>query len=109
MKSIRYLVGIIGLLLVWGVIASVVKVLVIYFISPGQGTFTIPGSSWNSWTWRDVPGNVLGAVAGIQSFRVSTREPREGSNKFKQGFTWGLGFVALILAAFVGYYLYQNL
>jgi hypothetical protein len=106
MKSIRYLVGIIGFLLVWGVIAAVVKVLVIYFISPGQHSFTIPG---NSWTWRDVPGNVLGVIAGIQSFRVSTRDPREGSNKFKQGFTWALGLGALILAAFVSYYLYQNL
>lgn len=98
-----------GFLLVWAVIASVIKVLVIYFISPGQHSFTIPGNSGNSWTWRDVPGNVLGAVAGIQSFRASTRDPREGSNKFRQGFTWALGLCALILAAFVGYYLYQNL
>jgi H+/Cl- antiporter ClcA len=106
MQSTRYVAGAIGFLLVWVVIAGVVKFLVIHFISPGHGAFFTPG---NDWTWRDIPGTLLGLVAGIQSFRASIREPQEGSNKLMRGFTWILGITALVLTVFVGIYLCQNL
>jgi hypothetical protein len=105
MKPVRYIVGAIGFLLVWAVIAAIVKVFIIHFLSPGNGAYSLPG---HSWTWRDVPGNLLGLVAGIQSFRMSVREP-ERSNNFMKVVTWAFGLGALALAVFVGYYLYQNL
>jgi len=105
MKPVRYIVGAIGFLLVWGFIAALTKIFVIHFISPGHGAFTMPGGGW---TWRDLPGNVLGLIAGVQSFRVSVREPRE-PNRWNRMFTWMLGLGVILLFVFVACFLYQTL
>jgi hypothetical protein len=105
MKPIRYLVGAVGFLLVWGFVAVVIKVLLIHFISPGHGAFEIPGDGW---AWLDLPGNTLGLLAGIQSFRASVRDS-EGSNKLSRIFTQLLALVALFLAVFASWVLYRYL
>lgn len=106
MKLIRYIVGAVGFLLVWGFVAAAVNVLVTFFISPGHHDFAGPGLGWN---WRDLPGHLLGLFAGIQSFRASVRVPQEKSSKAIQGFTWMLALIAFLLFVFVGCYLYLYL
>jgi hypothetical protein len=70
MQFIRYIVGAIGFLLVWFVVAVVIGFVVTFFIPPTNGEHTVIGIGFN---WRNLPGTILGLLAGIQSFRVSVR------------------------------------
>jgi hypothetical protein len=71
MLFVRYIVGIIGLLLVWFVVAVIVGVIVGMIFPPPDGQHIIfAGIGLN---WRSLPGTILGLLAGIQSFRVSVR------------------------------------
>ena len=73
MKPIRYVVGIIGFLLVWCVVAIVIG-LVMAFLFPPTGDRAMVGIGMD---WRNLPGTVLGLLAGVHSFRASIREPKE--------------------------------
>ena len=77
MKPVRYIVGAIGFLLVWFVVAVVVGLLVALVFPPPSGrAFTGIG-----WDWRNLPGTILGLLAGIQSFRASVRGPKKKDGK----------------------------
>jgi len=78
MKPIRYIVGAIGFLLVWLVVAVVVGFIVTFFIPPTDGHIVRLGIGMD---WRNLPGTILGLFAGIQSFRASVREPRKRDDK----------------------------
>ena len=72
MKAIRYIVGAIGFLLVWLVVAVVIGFLMVsIFPMPEGRAFVGIGLGW-----RSLPGTVLGLLAGVQSFRASVRGPR---------------------------------
>ena len=74
MKPIRYVVGIIGFLLVWFVVAIVVGFIVTFFIPPAPGQIVKLGIGFGiGLDWRNLPGTILGLFAGIQSFRASVR------------------------------------
>jgi hypothetical protein len=73
MKAGRYVVGAIGFLLAWLVVAFVVGGGVAMLFPPSSGGF-IAGFSLD---WRNLPGNVLGLLAGIQSYRASVRGPKK--------------------------------
>jgi hypothetical protein len=66
---IRYVVGAIGFLLVWFVVAVVVGV-VMCILFPPPGKIAMAGIGLD---WRNLPGTVLGLLAGIHSFRASVR------------------------------------
>jgi Na+/H+-dicarboxylate symporter len=74
MKLTRYIVGIIGFLLVWVVVAIIIGVIVALLFPPPPGDRFLVGVGMN---WRNLPGTVLGLLAGIQSFRASTRAPKK--------------------------------
>ena len=78
MKPSRYIVGAIGFLLVWLVVAVVVGFIVTFFIPPTDGHIVRLGIGMD---WRNLPGTILGLFAGIQSFRASVREPRKRDDK----------------------------
>ena len=78
MKPIRYIVGAIGFLLVWLVVAVVVGFIVTFFIPPTEGHTVRLGIGMD---WRNLPGTILGLFAGIQSFRASVREPKKKDDK----------------------------
>jgi hypothetical protein len=67
---VRYIVGIIGFLLVWFVVAVIVGVIVGMIFPPPSGGYIFAGIGLN---WQNLPGTILGLLAGIQSFRVSVR------------------------------------
>jgi hypothetical protein len=67
---VRYIVGIIGFLLVWFVVAVVVGFIITFFVPPANDERVALGIGLN---WRNLPGTILGLLAGIQSFRVSVR------------------------------------
>jgi hypothetical protein len=73
MKIIRYIVGVIGFLLVWFVIAVVVGfIMVLLFPRPGEHiAFVGIGLDW-----RNLPGEILGFFGGIGSFRASIKSNR---------------------------------
>jgi TRAP-type C4-dicarboxylate transport system permease small subunit len=71
MLAVRYIVGIIGFLLVWFVVAVVVGFGVTFFVPPANGEHIVLGIGFN---WRNLPGTILGLFAGIQSFRASVRK-----------------------------------
>ena len=73
MKPVRYIVGGIGFLFVWLVVAVVVGLGMAMLFPPGQGAF-IAGISLD---WRNLPGTILGLLAGVQSFRASIRDPKK--------------------------------
>ena len=73
MKPIRYVVGIIGFLMVWFVVAIVIGV-VMMLLFPQTGDRAMAGVGLD---WRNLPGTVLGLLAGVHSFRASIREPKE--------------------------------
>ena len=75
MKPIRYIVGAIGFLLVSFVVAMMVGFIVIFFFPPANGERVMLGLGLD---WRNLPGTVLGLLAGIQSFRASVRDPNKG-------------------------------
>jgi hypothetical protein len=70
MKIVRYCIGITGLLLVWFVVAVIVGFCISSLFPPPGGQFAV-GIGLD---WRNVPGAILGLLAGIQSFRASIRE-----------------------------------
>jgi uncharacterized membrane protein (DUF485 family) len=78
MKPIRYVVGVIGFLLVWFVVAVVVGFIVTFFVAPAHGETVKLGLGLD---WRNLPGTILGLLAGIQSFRASVREPKKKEGK----------------------------
>jgi hypothetical protein len=78
MKPIRYVVGVIGFLLVWFVVAVVVGLVVTFFFPPAHGEMVRLGIGLQ---WRNLPGDILGLLAGIQSFRASVREPKKNDAK----------------------------
>ena len=78
MKPIRYIVGVIGFLLVWFVVAVIIGWIVTFFIPPASGERVILGIGLD---WRNLPGTILGLFAGIQSFRASVRDPRKKFDK----------------------------
>jgi hypothetical protein len=72
MKAFRYVVGAVGFLLVWLVVAvGVGLITALIFPSPGSRAFAGIGLDW-----RNFPGTILGLLAGIQSFRASVRGPK---------------------------------
>ena len=77
MKPVRYIVGAIGLLLVWFVVAVVIGLGMAMLFPPSSGR-SMAGIGFD---WRNLPGTVLGLLAGIQSFRASVREPKKTDDK----------------------------
>jgi hypothetical protein len=71
MLIVRYIVGIIGLLLVWFVVAVIVGVIMGMIFPPPSGGYIFAGIGFN---WQSLPGTILGLLAGIQSFRASVRK-----------------------------------
>ena len=70
MKMVRYIVGVIGFLLVWFVVAVIVgTVMAVIFPRPGEHV-VMAGIGLD---WRNIPGAILGAFAGLQSFRASIK------------------------------------
>jgi hypothetical protein len=70
----RYIVGFIGFLLVWFVVAVLVGFIVTFFIPPADGHIVQLGIGMD---WRNLPGTILGLLAGIQSFRASVRPKKK--------------------------------
>ena len=71
MKPARYAVGLIGFLLVWAVVAVVVGIVMAMIFPPTGSSFSFAGIGLD---WRNLPGTILGFLAGLQSFRSSIRE-----------------------------------
>jgi hypothetical protein len=78
MKIIRYIVGAVGFLLVWGVVAIVVGYVITFFVPPPHGETVRLGVGLD---WRNLPGTILGLLAGIQSFRASVRGSHKADSK----------------------------
>ena len=72
MKPVRYIVGAIGFILVGGMVAIVIGFIMALLFPPSDRFIVGVGMDW-----RNLPGTVLGLLAGIHSFRVSIREPVE--------------------------------
>jgi len=70
MLFVRYIVGAIGFLLVWFVVAVIVGVIIGMIFPPPNG-YIFAGIGLN---WQSLPGTILGLLAGIQSFRASVRK-----------------------------------
>ena len=77
MKLVRYIVGTIGFLLVWLVVAIVIGMGMAMVFPPADGRFT----AGIGLDWRNLPGTLLGLLAGAQSFRVSVRGPKKKDDK----------------------------
>jgi len=70
MKIVRFIVGVIGFLLVWFVVAVLVGVVMaMVFPRPGE-QLVMAGIGLD---WRNIPGAILGCLAGFQSFRASIK------------------------------------
>jgi hypothetical protein len=69
----RYIVGAIGFLLVWIVVAVVVGVVVTLLVPPANGRNAMIGIVLD---WRMLPGTILGLFAGAHSFRASVRSKK---------------------------------
>jgi Na+/H+-dicarboxylate symporter len=68
---VRYIVGAIGFLLVWFVVAVVIGFVMGAIFPPPNGRYIFAGIGLD---WRNLPGTILGLLAGIQSFRASVRK-----------------------------------
>lgn len=78
MTIVRYIVGVIGFLLVWFVVAVVFgAIMAMIFPRPDERVVFV-GIGLD---WRNIPGTILGALAGIQSFRASVNERKKQSVK----------------------------
>lgn len=82
MKAIRYIVGVIGFILVWFVVAVVVAFIINQmFPVPRDASGNIQAVRIGiGLGWRNLPGTILGLMAGIQSFRASvgaSRKPKD--------------------------------
>jgi hypothetical protein len=73
MKIVRYAVGVIGFLFVWYGVAFVVSIVVTFIFPPTIDETVTYGIGLH---WRNLPGTILGLLAGIQSFRASVRGPQ---------------------------------
>lgn len=70
MKIVRYTVGIVGFFLVWFLVAVIVgMIMAIFFQRPNQ-QLIFAGIGLD---WRNIPGTILGLLAGIHSFRASIK------------------------------------
>ncbi len=69
MKIGRYIVGVLGFLLIWLFVAVIIGIVMITIFPPGRHAIAV-GIGLN---WRNIPGTVLGILAGRQSFRASVR------------------------------------
>jgi Na+/H+-dicarboxylate symporter len=74
MNITRYIVGAIRFLLVWSVVAVVIGYAMVFFFHPPLGEHIVIGAGSS---WRNLPGTILGLLAGIQSFRASVEESRK--------------------------------
>jgi hypothetical protein len=74
MKITRYIVGTIGFLLVGFVVAVIVGFIMAMVFPPPPGEYVHVGIGLN---WRNLPGTILGLLAGIQSFRASVKGKRK--------------------------------
>jgi hypothetical protein len=70
MLIVRYIVGFIGFLLVWLVVAVIFGFIMGAIFPPPNSRYIFAGIGLD---WRNLPGTILGLLAGIQSFRVSVR------------------------------------
>lgn len=71
MKPVRYIVGVISFFFIWFMVAVLVG-LGVYMVFPPEGEVAMVGIGPD---WRNLPGTILGLLAGIQSFRRSIRDP----------------------------------
>ena len=67
MRAIRYIVGAFGFILV-GLFTAVLVGVVMFVLFPSRGHALVAGIGLD---WRNVPGTILGLLAGWQSFRAS--------------------------------------
>src|ERR1035437_7025686 len=73
MKPVRYIVGAVGFLIVWFVVAVVIGFIMEIVFGPAGGrSFVGIGLDW-----QNLPGTLIGLLAGVQSFRASVREPKK--------------------------------
>ena len=78
MKAVRYIVGVIGFVLVWFVVAVFFVTLMDQILLPhGSG----PVMEGIELVLRYLPGIILGLLAAIQSFRASIRDPKKQDEK----------------------------
>ena len=73
MNIMRYVAGVIGFLLCWVVVVFFVGLAMILVFPPNH-EHVLVGLGLN---WRNLPGTILGLLAGIHSFRASTRAPHK--------------------------------
>lgn len=73
MKIASFIVGLIGFLLVWFVVAVVIGWVMVLLFPSASGGYAMVGFGFD---WRNLPGTVLGLLAGIQSFRASVKRNR---------------------------------
>ena len=78
MKPVRYIVGAIGFLLVWFVVAVVIGLVMAMLFPPPSGRLVMAGIGLD---WRNLPGTILGLFAGVQSFRASVRGSKKKDDK----------------------------
>ena len=77
MQFVRYVVGAIGFLLVWVVVAGVIGFVMVMIFPPAGKTVMVDIGL----DWRNIPGTLLGLLAGVQSFRRSVRPPQKKTDK----------------------------
>lgn len=73
MSVVKIIVGLIGFLLVWLVVAVIVGWAVVAVFPPADKV-TMIGIGLD---WRNIPGTVLGFFAGIHSFLASVRKSKK--------------------------------
>lgn len=76
----RYIVGVVGFLLVWFVVAVVIGV-VMALLFPLPGRSFVAGIALD---WRNLPGTLLGLLAGLHSFRASVARPKSETEADKK-------------------------
>lgn len=78
MKITCFIIGLIGFLLVWFVVAVVVGAIMgMIFTGPNEHA-VMAGIGLD---WRNIPGTILGALAGLQSFRASIKGRKKKSDE----------------------------
>ncbi len=78
MKPIRYVVAAIGFLLVWFVVAIIIGFIMVLIFPVSGNRLAMVGIGGD---WRNIPGTILGLLAGIQSFRASVRAAKKKDGK----------------------------
>ncbi|MHA3774491.1 hypothetical protein ACXR0O_23450 [Verrucomicrobiota bacterium sgz303538] len=76
MKITRYIVGIISFLFVWVGVAVILGI-IMHLVFPTSGDRIGAGIGLD---WRNLPGTILGILAGIQSFHRSIKDPKNKSD-----------------------------